>query len=304
MSILKFDNVSKIFYTKEHQTVALDKLSFEINEGEFVALIGPSGCGKTTILSLVCGLISPTSGQIVRGKNGDATDLPTRLQACLDETTNDGGNNKSLPNKKRETAAKRLSLSSLLRMRNTNASDERVNVKVGYMLQRDQLFEWRTIERNVTLGLEIQHKNTPENVERARDLLKKYGLWDFRKHFPQQLSGGMRQRVALIRTLAVNPDLLLLDEPFSALDFQTRLDVCDDVYEIIKKENKTALLVTHDISEAIALADKIIVLTARPATVKAIHFTEMSDIDTPLHRRQSPNFSSQFEYLHNLLHNA
>lgn len=244
MSILKFNNVSKIFYTQEQQTVAVNKLSFEVNEGEFVALIGPSGCGKTTILSLVCGLIEPTSGQITFSRD--------------------------------------------------NA--------VGYMLQRDQLFEWRTIERNVTLGLEIKHAKTPENVERARDLLKKYGLWDFRRHHPQQLSGGMRQRAALIRTLATNPDLLLLDEPFSALDFQTRLEVCDDVYEIIKKENKTALLVTHDISEAISLADKVIVLTGRPATLKAVHYTNLGDIDTPLHRRQAPDFAAQFETLHNLLH--
>lgn len=244
MPILKFNNVSKKFYTREQETVAVDHTSFEVNEGEFVALIGPSGCGKTTILSLVCGLIQPTSGTIAFSHD--------------------------------------------------NA--------VGYMLQRDQLFEWRTIERNITLGLEIKRKMTRENIERARDLLKKYGLWDFRKHYPQQLSGGMRQRAALIRTLATNPDLLLLDEPFSALDFQTRLEVCDDVYDIIKKENKTALLVTHDISEAIALADKVIVLTARPASVKAVHYTHLEHIDTPLHRRQSPDFSAQFEYLHTLLH--
>ncbi len=273
MSILKFDNVSKIFYTKTQQTVAVTKLSFEIEEGEFVALIGPSGCGKTTILSLVCGLIEPTSGTIIR--SGEA---PTN--------TNSGAKVKS------------HRLTRFLK-HDTERSDSNA---VGYMLQRDQLFEWRTIERNTTLGLEIQHKNTPENVEKARDLLKKYGLWEFRKHYPQQLSGGMRQRAALIRTLATNPDLLLLDEPFSALDFQTRLEVCDDVYEIIKKENKTALLVTHDISEAIALADKVIVLTARPATLKKIHYTNMQDIDTPLHRRQSPNFAPQFEYLHTLLH--
>lgn len=290
MSILKFDNVSKIFYTKEYQTVALDKLSFEVNEGEFVALIGPSGCGKTTILSLVCGLIEPTSGQIIRG--GRQKDEGFAQEPNLSTPQNGIAND----------AERKTSNSDGKIRRKTVSNGEKTGV--GYMLQRDQLFEWRTIERNVTLGLEIQRKNTAENVERARGLLKKYGLWDFRKHFPQQLSGGMRQRVALIRTLATNPDLLLLDEPFSALDFQTRLDVCDDVYEIIKKENKTALLVTHDISEAIALADKIIVLTARPATVKAIHYTKMSDIDTPLRRRQSPNFSSQFEYLHDLLHNA
>ena len=170
------------------------------------------------------------------------------------------------------------------------------------MLQKDHLFEWRTVYSNVTLGLEIQKKVTPNNLQAAHDLLKKYGLWEFRKHHPQELSGGMRQRVALIRTLATNPDLLLLDEPFSALDFQTRLEVCDDVYSIIKREKKTALLVTHDISEAISLADKVIVLTKRPATVKAIHETHMENIDTPLKRRQSPEFSAQFELLHEYLH--
>ena len=150
--------------------------------------------------------------------------------------------------------------------------------------------------------MEIQKKVTHENLKAANDLLKKYGLWEFRKHHPQELSGGMRQRAALIRTLATNPDLLLLDEPFSAVDFQTRLEVCDDVYSIIKREKKTALLVTHDISEAISLADKVIVLTKRPATVKAIHETHMENIDTPLKRRQSPEFSAQFELLHEYLH--
>ncbi len=290
MSILKFDNVSKIFYTKEHQTVAIDKLSFEINEGEFVALIGPSGCGKTTVLSLVCGLLQPTSGKIIRGQQS------VTPAACEVLPDNKGGKNTADDKTKQKADVPKRSRRFIFKPKDNG------NCKVGYMLQRDQLFEWRTIWRNVTLGLEVQNKMTNENTEKAKSLLKKYGLWDFRKHYPQQLSGGMRQRAALIRTLATNPDLLLLDEPFSALDFQTRLDVCDDVYDIIKKENKTALLVTHDISEAIALADKVIVLTARPATVKAIHYTNMGDIDTPLHRRQSPDFSRQFEYLHNLLH--
>lgn len=279
MSILKFDNVSKIFYTKQNQTVALSNLSFEVNEGEFVSLIGPSGCGKTTILSLVCGLIEPTSGTITRSREG-TTQPKTSEQ-----------------NRLTCTRGKSHRLTRFLK-----PSEQTNHNAIGYMLQRDQLFEWRTIERNVTLGLEIQRKNTSENIERARELLNKYGLGEFRKHYPQQLSGGMRQRAALIRTLATNPDLLLLDEPFSALDFQTRLDVCDDVYDIIKKENKTALLVTHDISEAISMSDKVIVLTARPATLKTVHYTHLDGIDTPLHRRQAPEFSAQFEYLHNLLH--
>ncbi len=176
------------------------------------------------------------------------------------------------------------------------------NSHVGYMLQRDQLFEWRTIEKNVYLGLEIQRRLTPENKQYADGLLKKYGLWEFRKHRPSELSGGMRQRAALIRTLATDPDLLLLDEPFSALDFQTRLDVCDDVYSIIKSEKKTALLVTHDISEAISLSDRIVVLTARPATVLAIHEPKLNDLASPLKRRESPEFSKQFELLHRYLH--
>ena len=296
MTILKFDKVSKVFYSKTQQTTAIDNLSFEINEGEFVAIIGPSGCGKTTILSLVCGLIEPTSGTIFRAGEANKTQ---------DDTSEKNGK-----------ASFFSALKGRLHIKNKDAAP---NVKgeakpragkltgakgIGYMLQRDQLFEWRTIEQNVRLGLEIQKKVTPENVNATYDLLKKYGLWEFRKHHPQELSGGMRQRVALIRTLATNPDLLLLDEPFSALDFQTRLEVCDDVYAIIKREKKTALLVTHDISEAISLADKVIVLTKRPATVKAIHETHMENIDTPLKRRQSPDFSAQFELLHEYLHGS
>lgn len=243
MTVMKFDNVSKVFYTDTSETIAVDKLCFQINKGEFVALIGPSGCGKTTILSLVCGLITPTDGKVVMNQGA----------------------------------------------------------KVGYMLQRDQLFEWRTIQRNVMLGLEIQHSLTKENIDHANLLLKKYGLWEFRNHYPRQISGGMRQRAALIRTLATDPDLLLLDEPFSALDFQTRLNVCDDVYGIIRDEGKTALLVTHDISEAISMADRVIVLTNRPAKVLTVHETNLGNIETPLKRRESPTFAKQFEKLHKFL---
>ncbi|MDR0426884.1 MAG: ABC transporter ATP-binding protein [Clostridiales bacterium] len=166
--------------------------------------------------------------------------------------------------------------------------------EVGYMLQSDNLFAWRTILQNVTLGLEVQKKNTPENIEYAKQLLQKYGLGDFIKAHPRQLSGGMRQRAALIRTLAFRPKLLLLDEPFSALDFQTRLSVCDDVYAIIREEKKTALLVTHDISEAVSLADRIVVLSARPATVKRIYTLDI-DRPTPLKRREDPAFSGWFD---------
>ena len=172
---------------------------------------------------------------------------------------------------------------------------------VGYMLQHDHLFGWRTIEKNILLGLEIAGKVTPEQRKYAADLMDKYGLGEIKNHYPAQLSGGMRQRTALIRTLATRPDILLLDEPFSALDYQTRLDVCEDVYSIIKKENKTALLVTHDISEAISLADVIYVLTARPSKLKATHVTNLQHIDSPLKRRESPDFSRQFQLLYNYL---
>lgn len=166
----------------------------------------------------------------------------------------------------------------------------------GYMLQRDALFPWRTVEENIRLPLEVKKKNTPETRENALRLAEKYGLADFLKKKPAELSGGMRQRVALIRTIAAGPEILLLDEPFSALDYQTRLKVCDDVQAIIKGEKKTALLVTHDISEAIALSDKVIVLSSRPACVIAEHEINFG-CNNPKSRRESPEFAYTFELL-------
>ena len=168
------------------------------------------------------------------------------------------------------------------------------SAELGYMLQKDQLFPWRTIEQNVFLPLEVKKMNDEEHKKYALSLLEKYGLKSFAKNYPDQLSGGMRQRAALIRTLAPKPRLLLLDEPFSALDYQTRLAVCDDVYKIIKAENKTAVLVTHDISEAISMSDIIVVLSDRPAKVKSIHRPKIADT-SPLRRRESPDFSGWFE---------
>ncbi len=166
----------------------------------------------------------------------------------------------------------------------------------GYMLQKDALFPWRTVEQNIFLTLEVKKCNTPQNRERARSLAVKYGLGDFLKKTPNQLSGGMRQRVALIRTLAADPSLLLLDEPFSALDYQTRLEVCDDVQSVIKAEKKTALLVTHDISEAIALSDAVLVLSARPARLVAEHTLNFGG-NTPKGRRTDARFAATFETL-------
>ena len=170
-----------------------------------------------------------------------------------------------------------------------------INGRIRYMLQKDYLLHWRTIRSNASLGLEIQKNLTPENTAYIEELLDQYGLGEFKEHTPSQLSGGMRQRVALIRTLAVRPDILLLDEPFSALDYQTRLSVSDEIGTIIRKEKKTAILVTHDISEAISLSDRVIVLTKRPATVKCIFSIHLSiDEYSPMKAREAPEFKEYF----------
>ena len=235
--VLRFENVSMHYHSKQGETIAAEGLKFSVEEGEFVAIIGPSGCGKTTLLSLAAGLLTPTKGEV-------------KTNGC----------------------------------------------SFGYMLQKDELFPWRTIEKNIFLPLEIKRANTADNRQRALALAEKYGLEKFLKSYPSSLSGGMRQRAALIRTLAVNPDVLLLDEPFSALDYQTRLSVCDDVYKIIRSEKKTALLITHDISEAISVADRVLVLSRRPARVVASHPLDFPE-NEPLKRRENKNFSKWFEIL-------
>ncbi len=241
--IITVKNVNLIYHSKKFEMLALKDVTFDINEGDFVALVGPSGCGKTTILSLLSGLINASNGEILV--------------------------NNEKPNKKSKV--------------------------IGYMFQKDNLLAWRTVEKNLYVGLEIQHTNTPENREYALSLLKKYGLESFKNKRPDELSGGMRQRVSLIRTLALNPKILLLDEPFSALDFQTRLKVCDDVLKILKDEKKTALLVTHDIYEAVSMADKIIVLTSRPATVKSVHTLTFARDKTPFERRDTKEANDLFQ---------
>ncbi len=169
---------------------------------------------------------------------------------------------------------------------------------VGYMLQHDELFEWRTVYNNVILGLEVQHMLTARTKEKAHELLDFYGLRQFENARPSELSGGMRQRAALIRTLVLDPDLLLLDEPFSALDYQTRLNVGDDIGQIIRQEGKSALLVTHDLSEAISLADRVIVLSGRPASIRqTIPLIFDPPQDTPLARRNAPEFKSYFNLI-------
>lgn len=167
--------------------------------------------------------------------------------------------------------------------------------KMGYMFQRDQLFEWITVWDNIMLGIKIQHKKVSDYIENINKLLRNYGLWDFRFHYPKELSGGMRQKVALIRTLAVNPEVLLLDEPFSALDYQTRLNISDEIFKIIKQEGKTAIMVTHDISEAISMSNRVIVLSSRPAQIRKIFNIEFSaPHESPLKSREEPEFRIYF----------
>lgn len=169
--------------------------------------------------------------------------------------------------------------------------------KVGYMLQNDSLFPWLNVLDNCLIGLDISKNKTKDNINKVNNLLDKYGLKEFKDKYPNNLSGGMKQRVALIRTLATNPDLLLLDEPYSALDYQTRLALSDDMYRIIKEEGKTVIMITHDIAEAISMADRIIVLTKRPCHVKNIYKIELANKDTPINNRKDPKFSSYYEQI-------
>ena len=168
------------------------------------------------------------------------------------------------------------------------------NLKVGYMFQEDALFPWLNVLDNCMLGLKIQNKENKENKKYVKTLLKKYGLSSFEKSYPKELSGGMRQRVALIRTLATKPDILLLDEPFSALDYQTRITVSDDVYKIIKEEKKTAIMVTHDIHEAVSIANKVVVLTKRPSVVKNVYDIKIDDKVLPSQRRENDAFNDYY----------
>lgn len=244
-NIVEINNLKLIYQSIDSETTALEDINLSIKNKEFISIVGPSGCGKTTILSLIAGLIKPTSGEIkVNGKVPSLKD-----NVC------------------------------------------------GYMFQRDNLLPWRSIEKNIYFGLEIKKLKNKDRKEYALYLAEKYGLKDFLKKHPAELSGGMRQRVALIRTLALKPELLLLDEPFSALDYQTRLELCDHVYEIIKTEEKTAILVTHDIQEAITMSDRIIVLSARPGKIKAIHKTDFDKSLTPFERRKTEKAKILFDQI-------
>lgn len=238
-NILEIKNLKKIYHSKDKEIKAVDNFSFNLKEGEFVAIVGPSGCGKSTILSILCGLESKTSGNIEYLKSNN----------------------------------------------------------IGYMLQQDCLFEWRDVLNNCLIGLELNNTLNDENKNYVIDLIKTYGLGDFINSYPNNLSGGMRQRVALIRTLATKPDILLMDEPFSALDYQSRLKISDDIYQILKKEKKSMIMVTHDIAEAISMCDKVIVLSDRPAKIKKIYNINLENKSTPINNRSDKNFSKYYELI-------
>lgn len=236
--LLEIKNLSKNYNTKMGEVKAIDNISFDVYDKEFLCIIGSSGCGKSTLLNILANLDYLSDGQIIKNNN----------------------------------------------------------LKIGYMLQEDCLLPWLNIFDNAMLGLDIMHIKTEENIKYVKNLLEKYGLGDFLEKYPNQLSGGMRQRVALIRTLATKPDILLLDEPFSALDYMSRLMVSEDVSKIIKNEKKTVVMITHDIAEALSLADRIIVLSKRPAVIKKIYNIDIEG-STPMERRKSPRFAPYYDLL-------
>jgi len=190
-----------------------------------------------------------------------------------------------------------LSILSGIDYQSSGTIEKEKNCKIGYMLQEDCLFPWLTILDNCLIGLKIKKELTKENIDYVKGLLTTYGLEKFMNSYPSNLSGGMRQRVALIRTLALKPDILLLDEPFSALDYQTRLAVSDDVYKIIKGTGKTVIMITHDIAEAISMSDRVVVLTERPAKVKTIYNINMTNKTSPINNRKCPEFSTYYEQI-------
>jgi NitT/TauT family transport system ATP-binding protein len=238
MKVLEVSNLRKYYHTPSEEILALDDISFDLDEGEFISIVGPSGCGKSTILSILSDLIDKSSGTI-------------------------NINNKS----------------------------------IAYMLQSDSLLPFLTILDNALLGLKVTKKLNEENKEYVINLLKTYGLEDFLDKYPSSLSGGMRQRVALIRTLAVKPDILLLDEATSALDYQSSLIISEDIYNILKKENKTLIMVTHDISLAISMSDRVIVLSKRPSVVKNIYEINLNNKSTPINNRKDKEFSKYYEMI-------
>lgn len=235
---LTINNIRKVFFNNNVEVEAIHDISFDVNNGEIIAIVGTSGCGKSTLLNIISGLENATSGE------------------CIFDSD---------------------------------------NPKISYMLQSDSLLSWKSVYDNACLGLELLKIDTNENRDYVKKLLKEYGLNEFIDKKPDCLSGGMRQRVALIRSLAIRPDILLLDEPFSALDYYTRITIANDVCNIVKKMKMTTILITHDIAEALSIADKIIVLSSRPSVVKKIYDVSFSDYGNIFEKRSLKEFNELYE---------
>lgn len=241
--IVECKKISHVYVTEREASLAVEDINFAVAAGEFVSLVGPSGCGKTTILSMIAGLVKPSSGEVL--VQGRPINGPSPL--------------------------------------------------VGYMLQQDYLFPWRTIIDNALLGFELTGRLDAGAKERTRLLLEGMGLAETELMYPSQLSGGMRQRVALVRTLVTNPGLLLLDEPFSALDYQTKLQLEDLIAETLRERGKTAILVTHDLAEAIAVSDRVIVLGRNPGYIRrTFEVPKLIRDAQPFYAREQPGFNELF----------
>ncbi|WP_076858353.1 ABC transporter ATP-binding protein [Bradyrhizobium mercantei] len=237
----------KRFNTGRGEFVAVDRVSFEVCQGEFVALLGPSGCGKSTILNMVAGLLPRSDGRIL-----------------IDDDVVETG---------------------------------RVNPKVGYVFQRDTLFPWRTVEHNIGYGLEIAGMPKAERATRVADAIDKAGLTGFAQSFPRMLSGGMRQRAALMRTLILEPEILLMDEPFGALDTHTKLEMHKTLLDIWERERQTVLFVTHDLGEALTLASRIILLSARPGRLKDDFDVSFPRPRDPVDLRETAEFGRLYSHI-------
>ena len=239
---VKIDNVKRIFNTRNGEMVALNGVSLDIMENEFICVVGPSGCGKSTLLNIIAGLLEPSSGKVYcDGKEVQGT-----------------------------------------------------GTERGVVFQQYALFPWMTVKKNVMFGLNLQGIKGPEAEEIAMKYIKMVQLEDFVNHYPKELSGGMKQRVAIARAYAVNPSILLMDEPFGALDAQTRTQLQSELLETWEKERKTCFFITHDVDEAIILAQKVIIMSARPGRIK-----EIVDINIPYPRTQETKMSKEFLDLKN-----
>ncbi len=216
--ILKIEDISKDFPVNDIALQILDSISIDVQDNEFLTIVGPSGCGKTTLVRIIAGLESPTSGKIVF--DNEVIQKPSK--------------------------------------------------KIGYVPQEYSLFPWKTVKKNIEFGLKLQRMNKEQSEHKINELLELIGLSQFRDFYPKDISGGMKQKVAIARALAIDQKLLLLDEPLISIDAQNRNQLQDDLLDIWRKSKKTIVFITHNIDEALYLSDRIVILSPLPASVKQI----------------------------------